>query len=305
MNLEVRIPITPEPNYVRQVEYVVRSFRASGGYAGRARFVVSLGGDCEPRDLCLEYPWSRGEVEWRWANRAEFAAIGIRACNLDRFRYDTDADVVLMLDADTVMIRPIDDLLETLHQQQMIAGVMAHVPPFWKTPVTWSDVFAARGIPLPPARFEHTGFGAMFGEYVNRYAPAYYNFGVVFVPRSMVLPLGAQLERELAYMPRIPIYPVYGTQLGLTFAICQLGLPHCTLPFRFNFANLEWADRRYLIDLADVRIIHYLKEDVIGPRRETWATQEALQAFMNRRDLSGSNEILRGAVARLNQIISA
>lgn len=302
MQLEIRIPITPDPNYVRQVEYVVRSWRANGGRAANARFVVSLGGDCEPWDLTETYPWSRGQVQWRWVNREEFRAIKIRACNLDRFRYDTDADIVLMADADTLLIRPIDDLLESLAQQQIIAGVMAHVPPFWQTPVTWQQVFGARGRPLPSDRFEHTGWGVMFTEPVNRFAPAYYNFGVVFIPSRMVLPIGTQIERELANMQSIPAHAIYGSQLALTFAMYELWYPHCALPFRYNFANLDWADRRYLTDLADVRIIHYLKEDVIGSRRQTWGSDEAFTAFLARRDLSGSNEVLRSAVARLSTL---
>lgn len=301
MKLDVRIPISPEPHFFRSVEYVVKSFHACGGATAEARFVISVGADCEPYDLYEANPWSRGRVEWRWVDREEFRKHSYSATGLDRLHAPTDADVVLILDADTLLVRPIDDLLQSLVLTPVVAGVISHVPPFWQTKLTWQNVFNAVGWNQPTGQFAHTGFGALYDDPVSRWAPAYYNFGVVFVPGSVLAPLTAEYERQLPRALGAPIHKVYYAQLAFTFAIYQLGLPHVALDFRFNFANAAWADRKHLLDLADVRIIHYLDERVIT-RRGEWGSEQAFQAFIDRRDLTGSNEILRSCVEHLQKL---
>jgi hypothetical protein len=297
MKLEIRIPISPEPHFFRQVEYITRACAALGGSLGEARILVSVGADCEPRDLYRELAWSLGRVEWSWVDRELFRRESFHATGKDRFKHPTDADYVLLLDADTLIVRGFEDLLMSLAISPSVAGVMAHVPPFNGMKVNWRDVFAALGQPFPSGRFEHTGWGTMYGPPVDRFGPIYYNFGVVFVPGPVLLDLGAAYVRQFGRPA--PIHPYFVGQLAFTLAIYELGLPHVALPLRYNFPNYVWADQRQAQDLADVRIIHYMSEETIGTRRDTWGIEANFQTFLARTDLVGANETLRRAVATL------
>jgi hypothetical protein len=220
-----------------------------------------------------------------------------------RVERDTDADVVLLADADTLLIQDVDDVLVALTMQPMVAGVIAHEPPFLtlkRADLNWERVFESAGLRLPPDRYQHSGWGAMFGEPEHRFGPAYYNLGAVFVPGSMVQPLGKEWQRLVGVAEGMTIDPYYKVQFSLTLAIDALQIPHTALDMRYNFPNDAWADRRCVCnELADVRIIHYLREDAIGKRRETWASDASFLALLERRDLTGSNEILRRTVAEL------
>jgi hypothetical protein len=46
--------------------------------------------------------------------------------------------------------------------------------------------------------------------------------------------------------------------------------------------------------------MHYLREGKIGTRVETWGSDERFAAFLARKDLVGSNEVLRQTVAALS-----
>lgn len=300
MKLEIRIPISPEPHFFRQVQYIARACAALGGALGSAKIAVSVGAACEPRDLHEEHPWSRERVEWRWVNRALFEQQSFFATGSDRLMRPTDADFVLLLDADTLIVRGLDDLLVALETSPAVAGVMAHVPPFnGMKSVNWRDVFGSLGQPFPPGRFEHTGWITMYGPPADRFGPAYYNFGVVFVPGPTVQDVGAVFVRQMQRASTAPIHQYFIGQLAFTLSIYELGLPHVALPLRYNFPNYPWADQRAISDLADVRVVHYLAEDVIGTRRDTWGSEQNFGAFLARADLTGANEVLRRAALAL------
>ncbi len=302
MKIEIRIPISPTPHFFRQVEYLCRSFAARGGLAADARFVVSVGDDCDPYDLAVLNPWSRGRVDWHWLDRDLFRRYSYHATALDRYKHDTAADVVLFLDADTMLIQNVDDVLAALYAQPAIAGVIAHVPPFERdsSGESWETVFEAVGRRLPAARFQHSGWGGMLQNPSHRFAPAYYNYGVVFFPGGLFSKLAPHIERCLIATADAPIHWGFRSQLALTLAIYDLDLPHVSLDLRYNFPNDAWADELHASELADVRIIHYLREHVLGSRQDVWESDRAFQTFLDRSNLFGSNEILRKTVAALH-----
>lgn len=303
VSLEVRVPISPTPSFFRQVEYLSRSFDLNAPGVD-VRFEIFVGDDCEPYDLEAANPWSRGRVRWHWADREEYRQRKYTATATERFRRETGADIVMFADADILVVGRIDSLLRSLQSAPAVAGVMAHVPPFiGGGPIvpgsSWEAVFRTAGRFLPRDRFQHTGWGTMYDSPEHRFGPAYFNFGVVFVPGTAVSELSAEYERQMPIAIRTPIHPVYHAQLAWTFAMYELDVPRICLEPRYNYPNLEWADRTMASDLQDLRIVHYMGENVIGTRRELWEDDERFEAFVARRDLTGSNETLRRTVARL------
>jgi hypothetical protein len=296
--LEIRVPISPRPYFFRQVECLYRSAQACGGLTGDVRVVVSVGEDMEPYDIAATQPWSDTNVLWRWVKREEFRKLGYHAAVLDRFKVESDATVVLFADADTLFVNNVDDLLESLQTVPAIAGVMAHVPPFVTRPEeTWETTFSKLGRRLPSDLHQHTGWGAMFHRHDVRFSPIYYNFGAVFVPRHLLSNLADAYHRQLVVAESADVGYFIG-QLALTLAIYKLDLPRIALSPRYNFPNDPMFEAQYPQDLADLRILHYLRLDEV--QRDTiWRSQEETLAFINRRNLRPSNEILRRTVEKL------
>jgi hypothetical protein len=297
--VEIRIPISPEPHFFNQIRLLANSLRTNGGVASDARIVVSVGADCEPYDLHVDQPWSRGLVEWRWADRQQYLDLSYFATHSDRFSFRTDARFVLLLDADTLMIRNMDDILARLQAQPAIAGVMAHRAPFAKSDGSWSGVFKSIGRSLPATLGEHSGWGAMPMPEQHRFGPPYFNYGMIFIPSDYLGKLNDTKFHYFDVARQTPMIPVFSAQFAFTLAVLELGMPWTALSQRYNYPNDPRFDAAFPTELEDARLIHFLREDIIGPRRQLWANDDSIAAFLSREDLGGSNEILRKAVSEL------
>jgi len=295
MKFEIRVPISPREDFFRRVEFLHRSVRACGGLTAEATLVVSIGADIEPFDVVAREPWSRNEVTWRWVDREAFRRDSFFATGLDRLRARSNADIVLFADADVIFVNGVDDLLESLLHQPAIAGVMAHVPP--PPGLDWERLFTEAEIPPPKDAYQHSGWRLMYHDPALRFAPAYYNFGAVFVPGEWLPTLGYVYERSVPAAENAGA-GVWKAQVALTMALYRLGMRRLALEPRYNFPNLPLFETGYPEDLRDVRILHYLNTEIVDRERD-FASPDALSALIARKDLTGSNEVLRATVAKL------
>lgn len=68
--LEIRVPISPTPDFFRRVHFMAASLRELTGAIGDYLLVVCVGGDMEAQDLYKQQPWSTNyPLIWRWADR--------------------------------------------------------------------------------------------------------------------------------------------------------------------------------------------------------------------------------------------
>jgi len=296
--LEIRVPISPRPYFFRQVECLYRSAKSCGGLTGQVRMVVSVGEDMEPYDIAATMPWSDENVVWRWVAREDFRRLHYHGTGLDRFKYDSDASVVAFLDADTLFVNGVDDLLASLAVTPAIAGVMAHIPPFPDHSAdTWETLFHRLGRRLPPDLHQHTGWGTMMHRPDRQFAPVYYNFGAVFISSGLLPALSGIFPQALDMAEQADV-GYYRSQVALTLGIYELDLPRITLSPRYNFPNDPLFEFAYPGDLRDLRILHYLRLDEVQ-RDAIWETPEATAEFIRRSGLRPSNQMLQRTVAKL------
>lgn len=211
-----------------------------------------------------------------------------------------DCDLVIFADADVLMIRHIDDLLERLITERSVAGAIAHYPfPQWPGDVPaqkWDslahDVIGGK-ISLD---YRHT-LVPDSAPADQRQCPFYVNFGFVIVPRVTYPSLAALYLRLVDHVAGLLAYPYFAGQVSLALAAEALGLPCTDMDMRYNFPNDILAERLYPESMQDVRVIHYLRTHNFD-RQKIFSSSSEFRSFLSMR-LTGVDAILQGHVARL------
>lgn len=208
-----------------------------------------------------------------------------------------ECDVIVFSDADTIFLRPIDDLLTLLVTTPAIAGTIAHWTPFNAEGVDPREEWAAlarecldREMPLD---YTHTLTTDKDPPSLRK-CPFYLNFGCVILPRkfldqirSTYLPL---LSRVMPLLPN----PVFTAQVSLTLAVYAHNIPHQAVDMRYNFPNDELAEALYAESMHDLRVIHYLRTQRFD-RQQIFASAEEFHSFLEL-DLRGSDKMFQDHV---------
>jgi hypothetical protein len=206
--------------------------------------------------------------------------------------------VVLLLDADTLIRRPLDQLIECVWRDRVLAGIIAPTTPLPHGKLDhpdWSSLFSLCGLAAPRLAYEHTGWGCLFSDPRYRYCPAYFNYGVIAAPAAMISAIGRVSGPYLTRLREV-MESGFDAQIALSMAIAQLGLPTLALPLRYNMPNHPMLEELYPKEIEHAIILHLLGEDYL-PRRETFASLSSLESFLARTDLRGvslmAQEVIR------------
>lgn len=297
---EVHVPISPTEGSFTRVRLLAATLREFGGKLADAPVIVSVSRDIEPYDLAAALPWSRElGIEWRWIDAATYAAHGCHGAAIERFTYDFRAPFVVMLDADTVVTGPLDDLLE-LADHDAIGGVAAYSAADFAHPdgeprtgeVFWRELHEHAGLVPPTLPLEYSGWGIMDADPDRRHAPAYFNLGALAGSASTMRRIGAVIYQSMAAVDSY-CASHFRCQLAVTLAIAQLDCAWSALPVQWSFPNDERFWERYPDDAADIRILHYHQV----ARTVEMESPEGLAELLAREDLTPVDEILRRCVA--------
>jgi hypothetical protein len=131
----------------------------------------------------------------------------------------------------------------------------------------------------------------------RRYSPPYFNTGVLFAPAKLLEKLYEPYMDALHFVRKC-MDSYFFEQIALTLAVAKHGIPVEVLAVRYNYPNQAAFDALYPQELSDVRLLHFLRTDIVQRERD-FETLESMQRLAGRRDLSGSNEALRARVAEL------
>jgi hypothetical protein len=285
--LEVHVPISPTPSFLYQLRCLTHSLRRFGGAYRDAPVVATVGGDPRDEGMADRMPWlADNGIELRWVPADEFAALGIWATVSHRLQHPFKSDMVLLLDADTLVRRPLNILIERSYRDHVLAGVIAHSSPLDTGKLEdpdWARLFAICGLPEPRLEYEHTGWGYYFSEPRHRYCPAYFNGGVIAVPADLLSAIGPVFAAHLARL-RAEVGGYYDTQIALSTAISQLAVPVLPLPMRYNMPNHPFIEALHHVEIEPATILHLLAE-LHFRRVETFSSRASLEAFLARTDL--------------------
>jgi hypothetical protein len=302
--LEIRVPISPTPDFFRRIHFMAASLRRLGGVAAETEIVVFVGGDEEARDLHDAFPWSREyPIIWRWADREVFRRDSYWETSREVFRHRTRARHVMCVDADVIFVRDFSDFLSSLDRDPAVAAVIAHASPFHEGVPTekWRQLTDAYGVAPLNFNYEHTGWGFMGRHPDFRFTPAYFNFGMVVAPAEMMNKISANIaDADRIVTENVETF--FRFQIALTLVIQKHQLATRALPLRYNFPNDPRFDLKYPEELRDVRVLHYLRCEIID-REKDFKSLDQVAGLVQRRDLRGSNEVLRKCIGKLFEIV--
>lgn len=291
MTLEVRIPISPRPAWINRVKLITRSIKrwypdlqvtvSCYPYSEDALAILGLGVTAQVR-------WVQAKDSDRWANtRSEYLAT-----MMDRYKPPFHGDHILMLDADVIPVARFDELFKV----NAIQGVQAHHSPYGAD--GWRVLFRDFGLPSPQMTHQYSGWGTMEHRSEERYGPFYPNSGVVFGPRHLFEELVEPFADAIEFL-RANVQDTYWfDQVGFALGCGAANISTAALPLRFNFPNRPMFDDAHWAELDDVRFLHAMQTDVVHRDRD-FEDDAAMAALVARRDLTGSNEVLRHGVEEL------
>jgi len=193
---------------------------------------------------------------------------------------DPNLDYIFLCDADTLPLGAFDAPLAALVAGAPVTGVIAHGPPPHFGNNDWNALAnELTGKPLTfPYRYTIWQAPTPALDRAIR-APFYLNHGIVGFRAEALRAFHPVFVRLRAAVARRVAHPAFAGQMALTLAVHVLGWDPVALPLRYNFPNDDRALARHPSEAADLRHLHFLREERF--RRETLlADPQAFSAFM-------------------------
>ncbi len=223
---------------------------------------------------------------------------------MERFRGPFQADAVMLADADMLIVRPFDDLVDGILREPAMTGLVAHVSPFRLIPepppeVWWERIFTTAGLPEPKLVCQHTGWGVMDEAIKGQFCPPYFNLGMLLAPREIMLRIGDVIYAEMESVNRV-LESIYRCQIAVSLALVRTGVPWREAAMRYNFPNVPQIAAHYRADLADMRLLHYLRPGSFDKAKDFQGVR-SVRAFVKRKDLSGIDAVFQERLADVHR----
>lgn len=308
MRVEFRVPISPTPQFYSTVRLAALSLRSLGPPYDSARIVVSVGDYADVDTVRAANAWSEDfPIEWRAVSHEFFRKYSYVGTATDRFLAASEADVIVLCDADVCLIDRIDDLINRVGHRgrRRIAGLPAHFSPFISrsaadNDAAWRRLFANAGLPEPSLTTRYSGDAA---DVMGR-APAYFNFGMVAFNREALTAVAPLSEYYTHIAWELMIGNFFSAQAAVSLLVVAAELEIETVSFAYNCSNDELpfiAPDEYRIDSADdIRVIHYLRTDQFD-RRNFLVESSAYDAFLSAENFNCVNTRLRDHILKLSR----
>lgn len=299
--LEFRVPISPNEKYMRMLQYFMESLQVFAGPVARAAHcVVSVSPEVKQFDIYEAYPWTRNHsIDFQWVDVDSFKKFSYFATGFHRLTVKSDADIVVLIDADLLVTGNFDSVIIQSYREQRVLGFIAHVSPFENLPDQpeassewyWQRVFEEADLPRPKLEFEHTGWGLMSTKPLYRYCPAYFNFGFIIAPRVSVDLMGLTYTEEIAAVDRV-VDIWFKSQIANTLVFARHNISVGALPINYNFplhVDNEQIRRLNpdpdgLNSSEDIKIFHYLGDGEVN--KDHFSTEESLNEVLRREKMS-------------------
>lgn len=277
----IRIPISPSANYLNRTVLLRSSLNRVGGATAAIPLEVFVSPDRErPPSEWRAHIESSG-IRWCDVDENEFAKHSYAAATHLRMKAPTEHDVILLADADLVVVGPLSDTVNECARKNSALGVTAYRSPFTAQTYDlrstasrrdcWTDLFERLNLPAPAFTARHPAGYEQDWEDDVTFCPPYYNFGMVFL-QSEKAPAVSTAHAEEVVRVRKVFDGAHDAQLALSCALARLGIDAHELPLRFNFPNQPNYLDPFAGDAADIRVLHYMSRSRFDKERDLDST---------------------------------
>jgi hypothetical protein len=295
------IPASPSRAFLSQIAAFDMALRQLRWERWQPSVVVCMGGEPEWEEFDEWQPYLR-DIVMIFAPRSHSESTKSYYAQIDGlFRWaPNDADVLVRMDADTLLVGDFEDVLDYVIEIGAIAGVIAHVAFPTHPGESSRDAWLAVREGLINASLDFRHAYSLTGPEApeeNRRTPFYVNDGAVFIPKLL---FGDFAGRFLSLRPKVMdrlADPYYSGQVALALAVAEMRAPTCALPMRYNFPNDEVAVRRLPEELENAKIFHYLRTHDFD-RQRIFADAKSYQDFLAA-PLTGANQVFQAHVRKI------
>lgn len=305
----IHVPISLNRQFATQTCLLVRSLARRACLPGDWRVVVTVSRDT---DLTLDTPlldWTKDfPVSVQWVDQQLWDRYHQDGTGLQMHLYEHDADALLFMDADTVVVGSLAELVESVAHERIFAAWPAWQPP---PGIDIDHVLRECGVGQDYHPLRYSGYGLAFES--PRDCPPYFNLGFVAV--------NGGLAREMA--PTMPLdfddvtsrfENFFISQVAVCVNILRRGYPYRALDVRYNASNGPWdpaspppfdsEDSAAIVawmraHIDDLRVLHYNVESRQFSRRRDMDGFEAVGAFCRRTGADSGNQRLQRALTPL------
>ncbi|KXF75000.1 hypothetical protein ATN84_20120 [Paramesorhizobium deserti] len=295
------IPGEPEDGFLSQIALFDLALRQMSQPLRDARVIAHLRGG-EATVVPLRWRPHLKNVELRFIKPAPDQKPAYATQAMDRFRInEPDLDVVILCDADTLLLGGIDDVLRQLALGTPVAGVIAHFPPpdFQDPNQDWRDlskrIIGSSVTLLHP----YTLVDPNLVQGQDRpLAPFYLNHGFLAFRADALKEFSRRyIDMRARVAGHMTKYPQFVGQVSLTLTQHELGWKPAALPMRYNFPNDARALDLHKYEAGDIRVLHYLRERSYK-RNELSSSDTAFYRFM-KLELDAADRIVQSALQRI------
>ena len=164
---------------------------------------------------------------------------------------DTDCDLVIFMDHDTIMTKDTIELEKECLKNDSVFGVQAYAPPFKKTNYTWEFLFNKFDIKYPKELFNYSS-----KKESNLICPFYPNAGFIVFPKNLLFNIQKSITNiNNEIFDKIPelLDNYFLQQIVITLAFYKYNIPFKNIDCKYNYADIEFGDIK-----EDTCVYHYL-----------------------------------------------
>lgn len=290
MKLDFLICGTPNDAFCSQIAFYKLCLEKLGGDYRNAR-LVAVFGDHSAESIPSRWEPYFKNIEIVWAHQVGESNPGYRAQHFQRFEImRPNADMVFICDADTAILRPLDELIAQCKQKPSIFGVIAqHHIPFEQT---WQELaykIIGKSIDI---KYRY----ALLPCDAPNQAPFYINYGFLAGPPNLLHQLYCA---ELVLDEKVTEHTdsFWAPQICVALAVELMNIPAQAISMRYNYPNDRLADQLYPDEMNNIAIFHYQRRQFFD-RHKIFVTEEAFADFINM-PLEGSDLVFKNHVLDL------
>ena len=304
-SVAIHVPITMNEHFSVMLNLLVRSLAKNAELPPDWRIIVTVSRDS---DLTLQsecYRWVEDyPIEFRMLDQGLWDRLKYDGHAPQQLNYELTADVVLFMDADTLVVNSLRSLIDVISNTNAVCGW----PAWFSPPLDFDELFQRAGIKNPEYKLKYSGYGIDF--MLPKWAPPYFNFGCVGMPGSLANEMGKTFLHDLEFvMDNFPNY--FASQVALALNIVRNGYDYYELDERYNVGTGDIDPPKFqepealmlykksMAVMADPRVLHYCVNTESFQKTRDMATWDSVRLFLEKPGLKDVQLILQNTIKEL------